>query len=353
MTNISTIGQLVDNNSRLKSIQSQIGELQIQLASGKKARFLDGLGPDALGSIRNRASIDQISAYQTNITVGTARIKQITQSVLEFRQQAQNVVDAMTGQLENGELNLDSIREFARTALTRNREILNTKEGDRYIFAASDAFNEPLADVGSLPTYMTSLVEDWKDTTITTDQIIDAYKATPETTTGYSAALSSGSARSIFIRADVNVDVDYTVFANSEPFKNIINSLSLLENLELDKIALDDDDNPTTTETAPGADRDEQKDNFYKLYGDIIRTINTSLDEIEKETERLQQKEVVLNGIAENHKSDKNTLEEALSDVEDVDITDVAVKINSLQIQLSAAYQVTARLGQLTLSQFI
>lgn len=352
--NISTIGQLIDNNARLRDIRTQLNTLQIQLASGKKTNVFAGLGSQAVAQQRTRTDLNQIDVYQSNITTGQAHVRQILQVVSEFKEQAENVADFMATEQQKGNgINLTGIRDFAETTGNYLRKLLNSKDGDRYLLAGSDAFVEPLDDTGAHGTYMTSLVEDWKNGTIDTDTLISSYKSTPETTIGYSPALSSGQARGIFVRADVNTDVEYTLFANSDGFKDIVNAMTLIQKLDLDKVALEDGDNPASTETAPGAGAEEQKNNFYQMYEDAIKTINAGLNKLVAEEQRLQRADLLLGNITEDHTTDKFALESTLGQIEDVDPTDIAVKINALQIQLTAAYQVTANLGNLSLSNFI
>jgi flagellar hook-associated protein 3 FlgL len=353
MANISTLGQQIDNNSRLRTIQLQLNELQIQLASGKKTNLFEGLGAESISSQRTRADLSHIEIYQTNIIQGTARSKQMSQGVSEFIEQTRNVLDSMVAQLQKGDIEIATIKQFASDGLKYLRELVNTKDGDRYLFSGSDAFTAPIDDTGAHGTYMQDLFEKWKDGTITTDQLLSSYKSTPETTIGYSPALSSGQARNVYVRADVNTDVDFTVFANSSGFKDILNSLALVDKIDVDKISLEPGDNPLSTETAPGTTPAEQRENFFKMYEDVIKTMRGGIKKLELENQKLQKVEVTLKNISDNHTEDKSTLQTALGRVEDVDITEVAVKINSLQIQLTAAYQVTATLGTLSLTRFI
>ena len=157
----------------------------------------------------------------------------------------------------------------------------------------------------------------------------------------------------MFVRADVNSDVDYTVFANDEGFKDILNALALIDKIDLDKISLDEGDDASALTTAPGATREEQQENFFRVYEAMIVKINEGMGKVIRSEQKLNRVELELASIKESHKTDSFNLETAVSNIEDIDPTDIAVKINALQIQLTAAYQVTARIGQLTLSQYL
>jgi flagellin-like hook-associated protein FlgL len=57
--------------------------------------------------------------------------------------------------------------------------------------------------------------------------------------------------------------------------------------------------------------------------------------------------------LTEDYKTEKNTLSGIIGDVEDADPNEVAVKINSLQIQLEASYRVTASMSDLSLAYLL
>lgn len=350
---ISTLGQTIENNLRLKTMRYQLDDLQRQLTSQKKAETFSGLGDQAIKALRARNAINQTTTYQTNISNGMTRLKTLTDSLKEFRAQTNIVLDALTEELQKGDINLDQIQDFARSALSIGRDLLNTKDGDRYLLSGGDAENAPIDKNGVHEVYMRKLFDDWQAGTITTDTLMTNYKSTSETTMGYSAALSSGSARHVYVRADVTVEVDTTLFANQDGFKKILNGLALLDQMDIDKISLGEDDNPATTQTAPGADAEEQRDNFFELYEDIIKHIKDGVADLNREEQRLERANLTLDTVNKSHTTDKVALENLVSDVEDADTSDVAIRISVMQVQLSAAYQVTARIGQLTLSNFI
>jgi flagellar hook-associated protein 3 FlgL len=351
--NVSSLGQLLDNNARLRDIRFQLNTLQIQLATGKKTQVFSGLGDNGITSQRTRVALDQIEIFQTNITIGQTRLRQMTQNMSEFSEQAKNLADTMGFALQQGDVDIGSLKTAAQDTLSYIRDLLNSRDGERYLFSGADSFSAPLEDTGAHASYITGLIEDWRTGTIDSDALIAAYSATPETTIGYSASLSSGLTRGVYVRASTETDVDYTLLANSQGFKEILNAITLMAGMDLDKIELGVDDNPALVRTAPGADATEQKENFFKVYENMITRINAGINLLRTEEQRLQRADVLLNNIAQEHTFDSNTLANSLGTIEDADPAEVSIKINSLQTQLSAAYQVTALLGTLSLTNYI
>jgi flagellin-like hook-associated protein FlgL len=351
--NVSTLGQLLENNARLNDVRSQLNTLQIQLSSGKKTPVFSGLGDDIIGSKRTRVEINQIEIFQTNIDVGRTRLRQTVQTLQEFSVQAKNLANTMGGALQKGQVDVPALRRAAQDTATYMRELLNSKDGDRYLLAGADSFTPPI-DKGDLQnTYFQSQIESWRTGSITNAAMITNYAATLETTIGYSAPLASNLVRNVYVRADVGTDVDYTLTADSAGFKDILNAVSLMSNINFDKVSLEEGDNPTLVKTAPGTTKDEQRDNFFEVFEDMIKRINGGINKLRTEEQRLERADVVLGTIAQDHISDKNTLETTLGQIEDADPAEVAVKLNALQTQLTAAYQVTALLGTLSLSRYI
>ncbi len=353
MVNVSTLGQSMDQISRLKTIQNNIDNLSFQLASGKKTNEFKGLGGDVLTSQRSRATLNEIATYQQNIKLGDIKINVMTRSVQEAIAQIQNMVGVMTNQVQEGEIELDAVSDMAKDIYDRFSNILNTKYENKYLFSGSDTTTRPINDIGAMDSYMQTSIDDWINANITTSDLINQYGSANDTTLGFSASLASGNARSVFIRADKNMDVDYTVFANEQPFSDAMKALKLIANLDvLDKISIDPDD-PTSTVTAPGANSDEQQQNFYQLFEEVTSRLDNSIVEMRKIEVRLTRAQLDIKSQEEKHMDDSNMLTTLVDDIENADITEVATKINMLQLQLEASFRVTSILQNMSLSNYM
>ena len=81
--------------------------------------------------------------------------------------------------------------------------------------------------------------------------------------------------------------------------------------------------------------------------------VTDAIDQIDQQRFKLENARARINEIMRNHEQEQSILQETISTVEDVDINEVAVKLNALQLQLEASYGVTARVQQLSLVNFI
>lgn len=358
MTFVSTLGQALDQVERLKTLQSQLGTLQTQLTTGKKTDLFKGLGSDVITSKKARANFSALDNYLNNITIADRRIGMTTNLIEEVRAQSEGLLGSMEIQTQTGEYEIEALGDYAKNLQSFIVNLLNEKDGDRYLLSGADTLTKPLTDTGSLDTYTTKQINDWVNGTITTDQFMQSYQDSSQLTDtiiGYSAELSSGQAKNITVRVDDNAEIDYTVKANAEPFRNILIAISMMKNIDavIDEVTLDDADNPGTTVTAPGSTRAEQNENFYRVFNDIAAMMNKALDQIDTERFKLAQAQAQISQIADNHKVEKNTLLSTIAGAEDVDINEVALKLNTLQTQLEASYRVTATVSSLNLAQFL
>jgi flagellar hook-associated protein 3 FlgL len=357
MTNISTLGQSLDNISRLKTMQASLANLQYQLNSGKKTNLFAGLGTNVIASERARANFNEIDTYLNNMTIADRRIKMQVTAIDGVLKQAGDVVNAIQIQTQEGEFEMESVGDLANKARDYIISMINERDGDRYLFAGADTQTKPINDTGLQTTYMQSQINEWINGNINTDQLIASYTdktQMTDTINGYSASLSSGNARSVSVRVEENTELNYTTLANNDGFRDIITALGMLDNLTrtLDQVSLDSTD-PAGTITAPGATKQEQAENFYKVFNDLAVVINRGMDKLETETFKLSQTSAKMSQISDGYALEKNTLSGIIADVEDADPNEVAVKLNTMLTQLQASYSVTASVSKLSLAYLL
>ncbi len=356
MTNISTYGQTIDQISRLRTINLSLADLTRQLSSGKKATNFADLGSQSLTSQRSRALSEQIAVYKNNIQNGERRLKLTLSAIEEIQKQASNVADSLSNQLQQGNLELDTVKKISDSAQRIIFDLLRAKDGDRFLFSGADSGNPPITDNGVLDTFLSTEIENWVTGTnpaVDTDTLITNYSNTLDTVIGYSPAISAGNSKNIYIRVDTATEIDITAFANDPGFKDILTTLGVIKNLNLDKVALETGDDPLTTRTAPGATAQEQRDNFFKVFNDLTKKLTDSIDKIDVTRFKLEGARADIDSIKKRHTLEQNTLINTISDIEDADTTEVAAKINFLRVSLESSYEVTGILQSLNLSRFL
>ena len=227
-----------------------------------------------------------------------------------------------------------------------------------------------MSNTSLLDSHVTTLIQDWKDTNISTQEFIDAIKesdptinpnATSDTIVGYSSELSAGNSDDIFVVADDNTELDYTVLANEDPFRDILVGMSVLKNDILPPIANvygpNDPTLPTPTtpprQGAPGVTIEDQMDNFFDLFNEMTRMVNDALNSLDSEKFRISNVNARINDIRSGHEESQRLLENTIAEIEDPDLNEVAILLSSVQQQLDASYRITARTQELSLVNFI
>jgi flagellar hook-associated protein 3 FlgL len=358
MSSISTIGQTITQTARLKSMQTSLATLQQQLTTGKKAQLFSGLGTDVITSQRARSSTTELETYMNNMINAERRIKMQSNAMESIMRQAKDVVGALEVQTVEGEIELQSIGDLAKKARAFINSMMNEKDGDRYIFSGADAHTPPLGDTSLQQTYLKTQIKNWTDGNLSTDDLIKSYadKSTGlnDTLNGYNPRLAANQAGYVTVRVDANIQLDYTVHANESSFRDILTAVGVLESLasSLDEVSLDPVDNPAHI-TAPGASKEEQAENFYKVFNHLGTMINKAMDSMESATYRLSMTSARMSQLQDAYLIEKNTLSNVIASIEDISEPEVIMRIQQLSTQLEASFSVTSVISRLTLANYI
>lgn len=374
MANISTLGQFLDQISRLKSQQQSIGDLSIQISSGKKTQKLSGLGDDILRTTRARTGINSLTQYSTNITNASRRIELMMTSLSEVKAQTDQIKNALFTAVQEGDFpDFESIQALTENVLGFIKDILNQKDGDRYLFSGGDTSEAPIADNGLFESALGEFVPDssdltnppltasgfigsWGDGTITTEEFIASYKGTTETVLGFSNALTTGTTGKTIVRVSDTSEFDYTKLANDPSLREIVRILGVLKELPPVDFAPGALNDPTATtiagDTAPYPPAEKQE-NFFAVINDLTSSLSRAVTDLTQDMFDIAQVQAQISIIKDSNTDQINAFKDIVGDVEDADITEASAKMLQMQTQLQASFQVTAIVSQLTLANFL
>ena len=400
MAHISTLGQALSIIDRIKDQQTLFSDLTTQLGTGKKTQTYSGLGSDVLITKRARADIRAIENYESNITKANTRLELTTGTISAFKQQSNDFYDLMAGLsiesvhqqgsivywddpattdveeaievgYDSGDSDTDftTVQNFAASTYDYLSDLLNTQQSERYLFSGTDTLTQPLDDNGTLDAAITQMIADWKDGTITNDELIANIvdrttdggnsDAITDSLIGYSATLSSDSAEAITIRVDDATEITYEAFANDEAFRDVLVITAVLKSADLGPIADEVEIDETTglpvvlTDGAPGTTVDEMRTNFFTVYNALVTELYDAIEKIDNVSFDLENTRVRIDRIAEDFTNEKSLLINTVSDIENVDLNEVAVELQVLETQLVASYNVSSLLQNLSLVNFI
>ena len=400
-TGISSLAQALNRLDSFVSQQRLMDDLSAQLATGKKTQNFAGLENDVLTSKRARANFQSLDVYLNNIKNGDRRIELILNTIGEFQGQAKNLSGTLIGLskesthqqgdiiyfddpltpnvIENDPVGMTSaqmdvdfrtMQDLATNLFDIMSDIINTRDGDRYLLGGADAFTRPLDTSTSLiDSAYTNLLFEWKQGNITNGELIADITsgdtsantdAISDTIIGYSGAMSANNVGDLKIRASDNVEVTYTALANEDPFRDLMAGLAFLKSPDLPPIAdvyANEDDFrngiPPIVDGAPGADMNEMKNNFFEVYTAVATMVERAIDDLDAVRFRLEGARVRMHQVKINHEETQNFYASTIGDVEDANLDEVAVKLSILKVQLEASYSTTAATQDLTLLNFL
>lgn len=360
MTFVSTQGQALEQVERLRLLQNQLADYQNQLATGKKTQTFKGLGTDIIASERSRADFTALDNFINNINIADRRMKMMESATAEVQKQARAVLQAIELQTQQGEIEIESIKDLSGKVFDLVVNLLNEQDGDRYLFGGAETRTQPITNNGTMGTYLSTRVNNWLNGAITNQEMIDSYRKRDgtnlnDTLMGYSAPLAQGEAKKVFVRVDKNAEIDYTILANSEGMRDILAAVGTINKLvgSIDEVTLDPDDDPLTTTVPPGATQQERSDNFYGVLNDLATMLADAIDTIDTDRFNLSQNIGQISELKKSYNIEKKALADTIGSVEDADMNEVAVKLNALSVQLEASYRIAGFVRDLTLVNFL
>lgn len=334
---ISFLGTTNTQISRLKQLNTTLIDLQRQLTTQKKFDNISGFGAQAYSIQKLRTDNTQISAFLNNIAEVTTRIELMSSAMQQSSDAGRMVADAVGTFYTHGGDDTDTVSLVARQQLDLMRDVINQEIDGRYLFSGTATDEKPLSNFTQLNMNMQNLVSDWQSGTLTTAQLIAAVDALSDTDLGFNPALSS--AGKVTSQIDKNHHLDYTSIATQNGMRDIVRGLALAANLSAIDPAL----------SPPGPAQSDMDD--------LMRYIKNAVDAATNTTDRnnVQMGAMLATAekIEEQHQIDTATYDKILIEKENVDPTEVVAKLQTLQTQISASYEVTSMVSQLSLINYL
>jgi flagellar hook-associated protein 3 FlgL len=133
------------------NLKNQLGDLQTQLASGKKSTVYSGMGVNEGFAIFARAQLSNLDAFSSTITNVNTTINTANTALQSFSDITSQVKDAAGsgGATVNGSGQTTG-QQTALLQLKSMLEILNTQAGDRFLFSGSAIDTPSVASVDDI-----------------------------------------------------------------------------------------------------------------------------------------------------------------------------------------------------------
>ena len=334
INNVSFLGQSQAQIGRLKDLNVTLADLTRQLTTKKLHEDMSGLGFAAQSVQRYRMDSLRLDTYLDNITHVTNRINQMNQAISSSRGSVQQLIDGITTAVNGGADDTATLAALATNTLAFMQDLVNLNIDGRYLFAGSSTTTQPFADKNLLTTNFQQQVADWLNGTNSTAQLLANVDAFTTTDLGFDPALSA--AGNVAVRVNEHTEIDYTFKADGNGIPDMMKALAFMANL-----------------TAPGGGDVPTAAELQQVLTHILGIARQGVEDLDAATTALGSRFNLIKSVEEGHTQDKATLAGLISQNEDADTTEVVAKIQSLQTQLQASYQVTSIVSQLSLVNFI
>jgi flagellar hook-associated protein 3 FlgL len=126
------------------SVRQQLDILTEQASSGLVAQTYAGLGSAASVSLNLNPQISAMQNYNKNIDVATGSMGVTQSAMTQLQQIAATFVSAIPSLNGLNPANVDNVAANARSALVQVAGLLDTKNGDVYVFGGQDSSNPPV-----------------------------------------------------------------------------------------------------------------------------------------------------------------------------------------------------------------
>jgi flagellar hook-associated protein 3 FlgL len=345
----STLGLLIANNA---SVKSQLDKLTQQIASGHIADTYGGLGSSAQASLNLRPQLNTLTNEQSVIGSVTGQLG-ITQNALSQIYAIANSFAAQSISLNGLDpAAVDSVAAAAKAALPQLAALLDTSDGDVYVFAGTDSSNPPVPDPSNIASsgfysQINAAVSGLSSTTDNSAGIIASTLATAQSnaagTTPFSAGSITATAPTLLLSNGQKVQTGLLASSNTlatstgtsttgSYVRDLLRSLTTLASLSSAQV------------NDPG---------FGALVANTRTSLQGAVSAVSTETGALGNIQAGLTATSTADSQTATALTQQVSTVEDVDVATALTQLSAVQTQLEASYKLVAAAQNLSLVQYL
>lgn len=324
MTNIySTLGIQIINSLNLTNSQATLQKLTEQLSTGKRSLNLsDYTTTDAKRLLTFNESINQRTGFIAVANTLDTRIQVYDRSLTGIEKIGALSTSLIGGAPVYNPEQVSSQAETIKGYLDQVAFYLNQRVGERYIFAGARFGTEPVTDLKALPVPPTE-----------TSPYTVAANAVPTYDADYNSATPTAAVPDAWTQDSVAIDVTtkltYGITSTQTGFQQLIMGLRF----------------------AYAATQDST--NYQTYMSNAADLISTGLSAIRGYHTDLSSNQANLSDVKNSHTLLIADLKGSLSNIQNVDVNEVATKITFFQAQLEAAYAATGRITKLSIINYI
>jgi flagellar hook-associated protein 3 FlgL len=320
-------------------LTTMLNQQNQQLSSGLKLDGLVGVSSQAqeLGNLKS--SLGSVANYSSSVQSAQNRTQLYALSIENIIDLATEAQSMMIGSRDPYYAATSAPEIQANTLLDQIGSILQTKDGDRYIFSGSNYTTNPLnGRLSDLPTtYAAGAVPG------TTGGYDDPLQVVPDSAPSpqpaYLNTASGADVQNFYdynevsMYVDDNEKVSYGVSAVESGFQRLIDAVVRFRDASQD-LGTDDE-------------------NYQVRIDDAMKQLNLAISELKSIASRNGYKQQHLTEVQDRHSRVTDLLKIRISGIQDADTAEVSVNIASLQTALEASYTITNETLSLSLVNYL
>lgn len=336
------------------SIKQKLDQLTTQISSGLVSNTYAGLGSNAAVSLNLNPQIADLQTWQDNINAAAGTMQVSQTAMTQIQQIASNFL-AQTSNLEGADSSeVDTIAASAQQALVQVAELLDTQDGNTYVFAGADSANPPVPDPDSILTsgfytqiaaQVGQLGAQGAAATIANTLVIAGSDApgTSPFSTYLSQPVASLQAPTIQIGQGQTASVGLLASANSAVASTGTSTTgSYMRDLMRALATIGSMSSSQTSDSG-----------FQTLVQDTNASLTGAIGAMAEDAGVLGNTQTNLTASQTTMQDTATALTTQVSNVQDVDVAAAMTNLTLVQTQLQASYQVIAAIGGLSLAKFL
>ncbi len=309
MTRVATYAQHLLTQSYLRATQVRINADNTAIASGKVAQTYSQLGVDSHRLLSLEDSSARAEQYIQNIDRASGRLSIMESAVGTLVDRATYVLSQLAVAINGDNADNIALDELGDSYLTDSAQVLNVRHEGRALFAGSRGNLKPVELAAYDPTAA------WPPPVLGT---VD---------TGY----YQGDSVTATARADDSFELNYGVTADEPGFEKFLRALAY-------------------TRWAGQNPTDPDRGTVLSAAMDLTRE---AIEDMSRIRSKIGTNASVLDAAKLRHEQFKNYATEAISGLEDTDLTEAITRLNADQTLLQASYLSLSRLDSISLVDFL
>ncbi len=336
--------------------RTQLNTLTQQVASGYVSPQVAGLGAGTATALSLAPALSANSTYQANMSAASGPMGVAQTALSEISSIASNFY-AQTNNLNGLDAGtVDSIAASARDALAQVANLLDSQDGNTYVFAGQDSTNPPVPNpdnIGSsgfataIATAVAGLGTNGASATIAATLAIASSNAagTSPFSTALNAAAASGTDLRTLTQTAAGTYLASSIVANSNAdvasagssttgsyTRDILRVLATLGSLSSSQLS---------------------DSGFSTLVGDARTSLGNAITALNQDAGVMGDRQTAMQAASTELSSAATAMQTQLSSAEDVDTAAAMTKLSTVQTQLQASYQMIAAEQGMSLVKYL